>query len=186
MESNNTLRPLAEKINSFDHYYTQGSNATFTRLNPICNEIKRELSKLSTDELIELRSLVTASESELEFCFYELTDLPKKAVSQKRSSVMSTAWILFKDNVCSTFSDALRMAWKRSKLISKLKNGIAYFSFKKADGSTRKAIGSLRNGNYNYQHKTNKKDTNLSIIKYFDIECRSFRSCKIDRLLSVA
>ena len=98
---------------------------------------------------------------------------------------MTTAWNFFKSNIFSTFSDALKAAWKRVKLIAKLRAGIAYFSFTKKDGSIRKAIGTLNPTNFTYTVKGGIKKVNLAIVKYWDIEKRAYRSLKVENLISI-
>jgi len=102
-----------------------------------------------------------------------------------KKQVMTTAWNFFKNNIYATFSEALKAAWKRIKLVAALKSGIAYFSFTKKDGSIREAIGTLNPTNFTYTAKGTAKKINLTIVKYWDIEKRAYRSLKIENLLSI-
>jgi hypothetical protein len=103
-----------------------------------------------------------------------------------RSKVMTTAWELIRADIASNKSEALTMAWKKIKAITQLKNGIAYLTFIKSDGTERKAIATLRGGNFTYSPKTIGKKSNPSIIKFWDIEKKVFRACRINRLIEVA
>jgi hypothetical protein len=97
-----------------------------------------------------------------------------------KKEVMQTAWQLIKDGICNGIASALKMAWVRIKLLAQLKKGIAYFSFKKTDGSTREAIGTLRNGNFSYEAKGSDKKPNLANVTFWDVEKRAFRSLRLD------
>ena len=109
------------------------------------------------------------------------TNEPKSYLSK----IMQDAWSYFKDGLFKSFSDALKAAWAKYKLVQSLINGIAYFSFTKADGSRREAIGTNRNGNFEYQSKGSTAKRNAAQVKYFDIEKRAYRSLNISRLVSI-
>ena len=113
-------------------------------------------------------------------------DVEKPSVKKLsiHSEVFSTAWAMFKKDLFKTFSDALKTAWMRISLIHRLRSGIAYFTYNISSGEIRKAIGTLREGNFFYTPKS-KKSINLLVIKYFDLEARGFRSCRVDRLIQV-
>lgn len=102
-----------------------------------------------------------------------------------RSKVMTIAHKLFATGIYKTFGKALKASWKRYKLTTALKSGIAYFSFTKADKSNRDAIGTLRTGNFSYQAKGSDRPTNYNVVKYFDVEKEAFRSVRMDRLTAI-
>lgn len=104
-----------------------------------------------------------------------------------RSKIFVTAWALYKNGFLSSFGQALRAAWMKARLLRKLKNGIAYFKYAKADGQHREAIGTLAANNFQYQFSNGDEPitTPAHLIKYFDIVVRGFRSCRIDRLLII-
>jgi hypothetical protein len=102
------------------------------------------------------------------------------------SSILSNAWSFFKANLFPTFSECMKAAWKRAKLVRQMREGIARFIFvKKSDGSTRNAIGTLRNGNFSYESKGSTKKKNPANVSYFDIEKNAFRSFSIVNLISI-
>jgi hypothetical protein len=101
-----------------------------------------------------------------------------------KSEIFKAAWQMLKDNLFTTFSDALKAAWNRFKLLAQLRKGVAYFSFKKSDGSTRLAVGTLREGNFNYDSKGNDKASKIGLIKFWDVENRAFRSLNIQNFIA--
>ena len=160
--------------------YQQGRNEE--------KKIKSELEKLTTNELRELKSSISVDKEFVNRYFaeyFESLSENKKEISVK-SKVFTTAWTYVKTHIAANILEALKMAWKRIKVVQALQSGIAYFSYKKATGELRKAIGTLREGNFNYTHKTNNsKKSKLDVIRYFDIEAKAFRSFRIERLIQI-
>jgi WYL_2, Sm-like SH3 beta-barrel fold len=101
-----------------------------------------------------------------------------------KKELFKAAWQMLKENLFTTFSEALKAAWNRFKLLAQLKKGIAYFSFKKADGSTRVAVGTLRNDNFSYESKGTDKVAKIGLVKFWDVENRAFRSLNIENFIS--
>lgn len=103
-----------------------------------------------------------------------------------KRNLFQTAWNFFKQGLFNSFANALQAAWKRIKLISNLRHGIAYFSYLKASGEVRQAIGTLAGSNFSYTNKTENHNTKSDVIKYWDINSKAWRSFRIERLLTVA
>ena len=101
-----------------------------------------------------------------------------------KKELFKTAWQYIKDGVFTSFADALKAAWNRLKLIAKLKKGVAYFTFRKTDGTLRPAIGTLNGSNYQYESKGSDRPKNPSLVTYWDIEARAFRSFRIENFIS--
>ncbi len=101
-----------------------------------------------------------------------------------KKEVMKAAWKMLKDGLFKTIGEALKAAWNRFKLLAKLRKGVAYFSFKKADGSTRVAVGTLREGNFSYESKGKESVSKIGLIKFWDVENRAFRSLNIENFIS--
>lgn len=189
----NTIQQIADQINAFDYFYEMSDDTRKFDLGRKAQAaIKSQLAELSESELIEVRDLLTANMDHV--CRYFgkfFNDLPEPtpaieaAEVSYKSEIFRTAWALFKEGVFESFGRALCAAWKRYKLVSRLKQGLAYFSFSKATGEVREAIGTLASNNFNYNHKTAKKESNPALIKYWDIQKRAFRSCRLDRLISL-
>ena len=103
-----------------------------------------------------------------------------------RGRVMKYAWQLRK-TTSDTFRNCLKRAWQLWKLAKAMRQGIAVFYYTKADGSIRKAFGTLRNLPIGVS-AGGKKMTKPSYktMSYYDIEKKAFRSFKIENLISVA
>ena len=100
-----------------------------------------------------------------------------------KSEIFKAAWQMLKDKLFTTFAACLKAAWNRAKLLTKLRKGVAYFSFLKADGSTRVAVGTLREGNFSYESKGKDGVSKIGLIKFWDVENRAFRSLNIENFL---
>ncbi len=187
---NTTINTTIEKLSSFDPYFMYSDDSRkYDQGNRDKREITELLDSLTPNELREVKEGLTVSMEFVDVHFktyFENLPTTKEPKTSFRSEIMSAAWDMIKRGVFSTLSQALTAAWKRYKLTTKLRAGVAYFSFVKATGELRQAIGTLRNGNFNYTPKTNMTETNFSIIKYFDLEKRAFRSVRIDRLIEIA
>lgn len=184
----NILFQIVDQMNTFNYTYCMiDSNKEYNRYETIENNLLAALKECSPVELKEIFDNLDTWVKDVKHS--ELLDFIKNNMEQPKSKlsvIMSTAWTFIKDGLVSTMSAALKLAWKRYKLVSKLKTGIASFSFKKATGELRQAIGTLRNGNFDYTPKTTDTKINLQIVKYFDINSNGWRSCRIDRLIEVA
>lgn len=94
---------------------------------------------------------------------------------------MSNAWSILRKELVSTFSEALKLAWKKSKFIHTLMNGIVEFSFRKKDGSVRGAKGTLM-AKYLPASKGGKSYGHL--VTYFDLDKNAFRSFIANKLIT--
>lgn len=86
--------------------------------------------------------------------------------------VMNMAWSFIKNKGLG-LSEALKLAWSNVKLKQALRKGVVEFSYRKLDGTIRKAVGTLSsalvpqtNGG-GYQHR--------DYQTYFDVEKNSWR-----------
>jgi hypothetical protein len=100
-----------------------------------------------------------------------------------KKELFNIAWSFIKDGIFTKFADALRAAWNKMKLTAALKKGVAYFTFRKVDGTQRKAIGTLNNTNFQYENKGSDRKTNSANVCYWDVEARGFRSFRIENFL---
>ncbi|MEG1290246.1 MAG: SH3 beta-barrel fold-containing protein [Bacteroidales bacterium] len=82
-----------------------------------------------------------------------------------------------------TFAVCLSKAWALYRLSKRLHKGIVSFCYEKADGTLRKAKGTLKE----VQHliKGTASTENVKTIRYFDVEANGFRSFKIDNLITI-
>lgn len=97
--------------------------------------------------------------------------------------VMSLAWQFVRKNGY-TMSEALKVAWANFKLKTKMKVGIVRFYFRKVDGTTREAFGTLSEKLMPETKGTGRKQ-NDTLQTYFDTERGEFRSFKKANLLSI-
>ena len=180
---------IANEINTFDHFYLMSDdNSKYNAGNAKKDSIYEALNEMTMEQLAEVKSLLTVRPETLSrhFSDFEKVEAPKpKKKNEVRSKVMSNAWTIYKTGKF-TFGESMSIAWKRHKLLAALKSGIVYFAYNKTDNSRREAIGTLREGNYNYDHKGSDKPSPLYVVKYYDIEKQGFRSVRLDRLQSIA
>jgi len=139
----NKTERITNQINTFDFFYEMSdSDKTYRDGRRNEQEIKTELSKLSNSELIEVKKGLTVDMDNVNRYFdlstteepvndSELkTDSTPLTVCKKsfKSELFTKAWELFRCESIETFSEALKLAWRRSKVLEALKSGIAYFS----------------------------------------------------------
>jgi hypothetical protein len=94
-----------------------------------------------------------------------------------RSKVFKMAYSLMK-STGKGFAVCLAKAWNVYRLAKKMLAGAVKFSYEKADGSVRNALGSI-----NTITATERDEKGL--FTYFDIEAQGFRCFKIENLIAV-
>lgn len=97
-----------------------------------------------------------------------------------RTQVFKRAYEIMK-TTGKTFSVCLSKAWQLYSLAKKMKSGIVSFCYEKADGTLRKAKGTL---NLIYEAKTD-RPANPKVFTYYDLEAESFRSFKVENLIKI-
>ncbi len=80
------------------------------------------------------------------------------------------------------FAVCLAKAWALYRLKKSMKIGIVSFAYEKADGTLRKAKGTLKD--VQNLIKGTGKD-NFKSLCYFDVEASAFRSFRIENLITV-
>ena len=98
-------------------------------------------------------------------------------------SVFKLAWQFVKRNGFS-MGEALHVAWQNIKLKLAMKSKIVKFYFKKVDGSTREAYGTLQESVL--PETKGERKSNDTVQTYFDTERDSWRSFKKANLVSIA
>lgn len=98
-----------------------------------------------------------------------------------RTQVFKRAYELAK-STGKYFSVCLAKAWALYRLIKAMKNGVIMFAYEKADGSLRKAKGTLKD----VQHliKGTGKES-FKTVNYYDVEAMSFRSFRIENFITI-
>lgn len=98
-----------------------------------------------------------------------------------RSKVFKQAHELMKATG-KAFSVCLSRAWALYRLTKQMHQGVVTFAYEKADGSLRKAKGTLKD----VQNLIKGTGTeNYKTVRYFDVEANGFRSFKVENLITV-
>lgn len=101
------------------------------------------------------------------------------------SNLMKLAWEFVKNNGLS-MGEAMKLAWKNIKLRIKMATATVVFFFKKLDGTTRRAVGTLDFDKIpSISSKGNNRKQNNSVQTYFDVEKQSWRCFKRENLIAV-
>lgn len=80
------------------------------------------------------------------------------------------------------FSVCLTKAWALYRLIKAMKSGVVSFAYEKADGSLRKAKGTLKDIQ-SFIKGAGKES--FKTVCYFDVEAGAFRSFRIENLITI-
>lgn len=101
-----------------------------------------------------------------------------------KSKLFKIAHSIIKRGKATDFSTALKMAWKAIKVYTKMLVGKAEFTFRKANGEIRKAIGTLCDINYRpVGDGSSTYERPADCICYWDVEKGAFRSFNASTLL---
>lgn len=79
------------------------------------------------------------------------------------------------------FSVCLAKAWALYRLTRQMHNGIVLFAYEKADGTLRKAKGTLKDVQ-NFVKGTGAE--NYKTVRYYDVEANGFRSFKVENFIT--
>lgn len=103
------------------------------------------------------------------------------------ASAMILAHDIRRNNPTWPFGECLRVSWKAVKLRAALRSGVASFSFLKvSDDTLREACGTVNTAFFSYEYKGTTPAENPMIIRFWDTQAGSFRSCRVDRLISIS
>lgn len=107
-----------------------------------------------------------------------------KSYREHLSNIFTLAWQLIKRCGLSR-SQALTLAWRNAKLVTRVHAGIVKFYFQKVDGTVREAYGTLK---ADLMAPTNGagRRANDSVQVYFDTEKQEYRCFKRANLISIA
>lgn len=169
---------ITEKISSFNpSYHFIDDNREYMHHSRLEDEIRAELDGMSYEEL-------TAITDEVHTIFVKYFDLNDRvanaapATPTRMSIIMTIAHSYRKDGLFTTWSDCLKASHLRYKLVSSLYDGATSFEYVKVTGEVRKAIGII-------DRQPNTMPANARIVKYRDLQANGWRSCRVDRLLSI-
>jgi len=174
-----SIETCAEWINGFDTQYPMSdSSKHWDKHSYTENHVTNYLKDLTLEQKHELASMI---EKDYKAEYFELNDLPALKKESTHSNVFKAAWYFYKKGIYASFSEALRAAWRRCKVIAKLASGQLEFTFRKGTGEIRKAIGTLK---VDSQPRKSNKAFTPDVIAYFDIEVNDWRRFRIERLIA--
>ncbi|WP_295878775.1 SH3 beta-barrel fold-containing protein [uncultured Alistipes sp.] len=96
--------------------------------------------------------------------------------------IMRRSWALFR-TTGKTFSVCLSKAWQLYRLTDRMRAGVVRFAYEKADGTLRRACGTLRDIAATIKGSGRPDDGRT--VKYYDIEAAGWRSFKVENLITV-
>lgn len=96
--------------------------------------------------------------------------------------IMRRAWALFR-TTGNPFSVCLSKAWQLYRLTDRMRADVVRFAYEKADGTLRRACGTLRDIAATIKG-TGRPDDGRT-VKYYDIEAAGWRSFKVENLVTV-
>jgi len=97
-------------------------------------------------------------------------------------TIMRRAWALFR-STGRAFSVCLSKAWELYRLTKRMRAGVVRFAYEKADGSLRKACGTLHD--VAAMVKGTGRPDDGQTVKYYDVEADGWRSFKVENLVTV-
>ena len=101
--------------------------------------------------------------------------------SGELSKIMKRAWVIFRETG-KQFAICLAKSWQLYRLARSMRAGVVRFAFEKADGSMRKALGTLKD--IRCLIKGTGVDT-PSTFRYFDVEANGFRCFRVTNLIAI-
>lgn len=101
-----------------------------------------------------------------------------------KSKLFKIAHAIIRKAQASCFSEALKLAWKAIKIYTQMQTGKVEFTFKKLDGTIRKAVGTLCGIDYTPSPGAVKRvKPDDDVMCYFDVEKNNFRSFRVFTLI---
>jgi hypothetical protein len=86
----------------------------------------------------------------------------------------------------NSWSECLKFAWAKIKLVANLRKGVYSFSFiKKSTGEVREAKGTLNQSLINYEYKGGSW-SKWNIVRFFDTKINEFRCLDVRTLIKNA
>lgn len=98
------------------------------------------------------------------------------------SKLMLRAWEMFR-TTGKAFAVCLAKAWALWRLTRQMRAGVVRFAYEKADGSLRKACGTLHDVAATVKG-TGRPDDGQT-VKYYDVEAGGWRSFRVENLITV-
>lgn len=98
------------------------------------------------------------------------------------STIMRRAWAIARATG-KAFAVALSKSWQLWRLTKRMRTGIVRFAYEKADGTLRRAIGTLKE-TVALVKGTGGPD-NGRTVRYYDVEAAGWRSFKVENLIAI-
>lgn len=96
--------------------------------------------------------------------------------------IMRRAWRLFR-STGRAFAVCLAKAWALYRLTKRMRTGVVRFAYEKADGTLRKASGTLHDVAATVKG-TGRPDDGQT-VKYYDVEAAGWRSFKVENFIAI-
>lgn len=97
-------------------------------------------------------------------------------------TIMRRAWRLFR-STGKAFAVCLSKAWALYRLTKQMRAGVVRFAYEKADGTLRKASGTLHDVAATVKGTGRPNDGQT--VKYYDVEAAGWRSFKVENLIAI-
>ena len=98
------------------------------------------------------------------------------------SAIMRRAWQIARATG-KAFAVALSKSWQLYRLTKRMRAGVVRFAYEKADGTLRKAIGTLKD-TAALVKGTGRPDDGRT-VRYFDFEADGWRSFRVENFVTV-
>lgn len=101
-----------------------------------------------------------------------------------RSKLFKIAHAIIRKAQATSFSEALKYAWKAIRIYTRMKVGKVEFSFRKLDGTIRRAVGTLCDIDYTPSpNSARRAKPEEDVMCFFDVEKQNFRSFRVTSLI---
>ena len=101
---------------------------------------------------------------------------------QELSKIMRRAWVIAR-TTGKAFAVALAKSWQLYRLSKLMQSGAVRFAYEKADGTLRRAVGTLKDTAD--QVKGTGRPDDGQTVKYYDVEAGGFRSFRSANLIAI-
>ena len=98
------------------------------------------------------------------------------------SIIMRRAWQIAR-STGKAFAVCLSKAWALYRLTKQMRGGVVRFAYEKADGTLRKAVGTLHEVAATVKGTGHPNEA--LTIRYYDIEAGGWRSFRVENLITV-
>ena len=98
------------------------------------------------------------------------------------SAIMRRAWQIARAT-SKAFAVALSKSWQLYRLTKRMRAGVVRFAYEKADGTLRRAVGTLKD-TAALVKGTGRPDDGRT-VRYFDVEADGWRSFRVENFVTV-